>query len=132
MSNAITPVDIAASGLLAQRTRMDVIAGNIANSSTNRTPGGGPYRRREVVLSTDGDLAGVKVDRVVEDMTTELKRIYRPGSPYADADGFVEMPNVDLPTELMDLTVANRAYQANTAVLRRYGEIMDVTLELLR
>ncbi len=127
------PIDIAVSGLRAETTRMNVIANNIANSGTSRTSSGGPYRRMEVVLSTDDEsLGGVEVQQVAPDMLTPFKRVLMQGHPDADKDGYVLMPNVELPTEMMKLVAASRAYQANAAVLKRYQEMIEVTIELLR
>jgi len=128
-----SPIDIAVSGLRAHSARMQVISNNIANASTLRTASGQPYRRKEVILSTllEG-LNGVQVQRVAEDFTTPFKSTYDPGHPQADANGYVLMPNVDLPTEMMNLISASRTYQANTAVLKRYQEMIDATLQLLR
>ena len=132
-NNIHTPVDIAVSGLRAQSTRMNVIAGNIANSSTSRTPSGGPYRRQEVILSSRGEgLAGVEVEDITSDMLADFKRIYQPGHPHADDKGYVLMPNVDLPVEIINLVSASRAYQANAAVLKRYEEMVNVAIELLK
>jgi len=133
VSGISNPIDIAVSGLRAETTRMNVIANNIANSSTSRTSSGGPYRRQEVVLSTTGDLlGGVRVEQIVPDMLTDLKRVYMPGHPDADESGYVLMPNVQLPTEIMKMVAASRAYQANAAVLKRYQEMIEVTIELLK
>lgn len=128
-----TPIDIAVSGLRAQSMRMNVISNNIANANTSRAGSGQPYRRKQVVLSTllEG-LSGVQIDQVVDDLTTAFKSVYQPGNPYADDNGFLLMPNVELPVEMMNLISASRAYQANTAVLKRYQEMVDVTLQLLR
>lgn len=126
-------IDIAISGLRAEKTRMDVIARNIANSRTTRTPSGQPYRRQEVVLSTDyKGLGGVRFDKVVSDMKTSFKAVYQPGHPDADENGYVLMPNVDLPIEMINLVASSRAYQANAAVMKRYQEITAVALELLK
>ena len=128
-----SPVDIAISGLRAEALRMNVIAANIANSLTTRTDAGGPYRRRSVVLSTGGEgLSGVRIERVAPDLSTAPKRVYLPGHPDADAQGYVLMPNVQLPVEMMNLVAATRAYQANAAVLKRYQEIVELAAELLR
>ncbi|MBM4019177.1 MAG: flagellar basal body rod protein FlgC [Planctomycetes bacterium] len=127
------PVDIAVSGLKAQALRMNVIATNIANASTSRTPSGQPYRRQEVLVrSTGAGLAGVVVGQVVPDTQTDFKRVLQPGHPDADPGGYVRMPNVDLPVEMMSLVTASRAYQANAAVLKRFQDHVDTTLELLR
>ena len=126
-------VDIAVSGLRAQALRMNVVAANIANASTTRAEGGLPYRRKSVVLSTLFDqLSGVEVVEVASDIETDFKRLYQPGHPDADSDGFVSMPNVDLPQEMIHMVEATRAYQANAAVLKRYQDSIDVALELLR
>lgn len=128
-----TPVDIAVSGLRAESLRMNVIARNIANANTSRTESGQPYRRQQVVLSTEQEgLVGVSVEEVVADMLSPFKRVYQPGHPDADKDGYVLMPNVNLPVEMMHMVAASRAYQANAAVLKRYQEMVNVTLELLR
>lgn len=133
VSKAAGPVDIAVSGLRAESLRMKVIAGNIANANTSRTESGRPYRRQQVVLSTSPKaLDGVRVDSVVPDMASPFKEVYMPGHPQANSSGMVLMPNVDLPEEMLNLVVASRAYQANAAVLKRYQDMVDVTLELLR
>ena len=128
-----TSVDIAVSGLRAESLRMNVIARNIANANTSRTESGQPYRRQQVVLSTEQEaMAGVSVEEVAMDMLNPLKRVYQPGHPDADKDVYVLMPNGDLPVEMMHMMAASRAYQANAAVLKRYQEMVNVTLELLR
>jgi flagellar basal-body rod protein FlgC len=128
-----SPVDIAVSGLRAESVRLKVIANNIANVNSSRTPDGKPYRRQDTILaSTKEPLSGVKVVKISPDTSTDFQRVYQPGHPDADKDGYVQMPNVQLPTEMMNLVVASRAYQANSAVLKRYQEISDATLELLR
>lgn len=126
-------VDIAISGLRAESARMNVIAGNIANSKTTRTDSGQPYRRQEVVLSTSGDaFSGPEIQSIAPDMATDFKRIHQPGHPDADENGYVMMPNVDLPVEMINLVVASRAYQANAAVLKRHQEIVNAAIALLK
>lgn len=140
-------IDIAASGLTAQRLRMDVTAENLANAQTTRAPGGGPYRRKNVILQEAGDgfasqLAGVtgrpgagpkgvEASGVVPD-TTPLRRVYDPGHPDADADGFVLMPNVNPVTEMVDLIDASRAYEANLTAMQTTKSAFTKTIELLR
>ena len=124
-------IDIAVSGLRAEKTRMAVIARNIANSRTTRTPSGQPYRRQEVILSV-GDDGRVKFDRVALDMKTDFKPVYQPGHPHANENGYVLMPNVDLPIEMINLVASSRAYQANAAVMKRHQEIVDAAIELLK
>lgn len=126
------PVDIAVSGLRVQALRMNVIATNIANANTTRTASGQVYRRQDVQVKTTGGGAGVTVARIVQDQGGDLKRVLMPGHPDADAGGYVKMPNVELPTEMMHLVTASRAYQANAAVMKRYQDLMETTLELLR
>ena len=126
-------IDIAVSGLRAQAMRMQTASANIANVYTTKSETGGPYRRRQVLLETDPDmLGGVRVRSVESDMTTQFKVIHDPGHRDADAQGNVLMPNVDLPVEMMRMMTASRAYQANAAVLKRFQDSVDVTLELLR
>jgi len=126
----MSPLDIAISGLQAGSRRMKVISANIANSETTRGPDGKPYRRQMVQLSTD-PAGGVKIRGVASDLATPFKKIYDPGNPDA-VNGYVEMPNVELPVEMISLTEASRSYQANVAVIKRYLEMVDLTLELLK
>lgn len=133
VSGVPNSVDIAISGLRAESARMNVIAGNIANSKTTRTDSGQPYRRQEVVLSTKGDaFNGPQIQAISPDTATDFKQVYQPGHPDADANGYVKMPNVDLPIEMINLVAASRAYQANAAVLKRHQEIVDAAIALLK
>jgi flagellar basal-body rod protein FlgC len=133
IGNTTTPVDIAVSGMRAHAMRMNVIANNIANAQTTDVGDGQPYRRKEVALSTDDDaLNGVTIDEIAQDMENKFQRVLMVGHPHADEQGYVNMPNVSLPTEMMNMVAATRAYQASTAVLKRYQDIADQTLELLR
>ncbi|HUT61433.1 MAG TPA: flagellar basal body rod protein FlgC [Phycisphaerae bacterium] len=128
-----SPIDVAVSGLRAEALRMRVISNNIANAQTARTDSGEPYRRKTVMLSADQDaLGGVSIDSIAPDMATAFKRVYEPGNPDASADGYVTMPNIDLPVEMIHLVTASRSYQANAAVLKRYQEMVNVAIELLR
>lgn len=130
--SGIGPIDIATSGLRAQSRNMEIISSNLANAQTVDAGNGQPYRRLEAIFESVGEgLEGVKIDDVVRDQSG-LQRILKPGHPYADKDGYVKMPNVNLPVELMNLTVASRAYQANAAVLKRYQKMVETSLELLR
>jgi len=126
-----SPINIAITGLAAESRRMKVISTNIANASTTHGPGGTPYRRQVVQLSTDPS-GGVSVCGVTGDTVTPMKKIYEPGSPDAAEDGYVDMPNVELPIEMMNLTESSRSYQANAAVMKRYLEMVDLTMELLK
>ncbi len=126
-----SPISIAITGLTAESRRMKVISNNIANASTTNGPGGAPYRRQMVQLSTD-PLGGVSVRGVASDTVTPLKKVYEPGSPDAAEDGYVDMPNVEVPVEMIALTESSRSYQANAAVMKRYLEMVDLTTELLK
>lgn len=121
--------DVNASGLTAQRYRMDVISENVANANTTRTADGTPYRRKTVVFqerdsqtpfsrvlnkATDRYSGkGVKVVGTFEDRTTDLIKAYDPAHPDADEDGYVWYPNVNIITEMTNLIDASRAYEAN-------------------
>lgn len=125
-------INIATRGLRAQAMRMDVIAGNIANADTTRGPSGDPYRRRAVVLRAGEGLSGPEILRIGEVGGEAYKKVYDPQAPSADAEGFVKRSNVEIPKEIMQLVTASRAYQANAAILKRYQDSVNVTLELLR
>jgi len=126
------PIDIAVSGLRAQGKNMEVISSNVANARTTDAGKGEPYRRLEAIFKTEGDdISGVTVKDIVKDMG-DFQRIFDPGNPLADDHGYVLMPNVNLPIEMMNLTIATRAYQANVAILKRYQQMVETTLELLR
>ena len=131
VDNAFGPIDIAISGLRAQDKNIKLISSNVANAqSTNGN--GQPYRRLEAVLKVNGDgIGGVSIDEIVPDMS-DFPRILKPGHPDADEKGYVAMPNVNLPIEMMNLNIAARAYQANVAILKRYQEMVETTLELLK
>jgi flagellar basal-body rod protein FlgC len=139
-------LEISASGLTAERLRMDVTAENLANAQTTRGADGQPYRRKEVLLqeapgSFGASLSkamgagsqggGVQVAGVVQD-ASPLKRVYDPGHPDADAQGYVSMPNVDTVTEMVDLIAASRAYEANVTAMQAAKQMFSRTLELLR
>ncbi|HEY3397667.1 MAG TPA: flagellar basal body rod protein FlgC [Armatimonadota bacterium] len=128
-------LDVSGSGLRAASLRMSVVAENIANADATRTPEGGPYRRRVVLLGSapglDGaGLRGVQVVGVTA-AAGAARRVYQPGHPDADAQGYVQVPNVDVPLEMADLTVANRVYQANTVALQTIRRSLNETINLL-
>ena len=142
-------LEISASGLTAERMRMDVVAQNLANAQTTRGADGQPYRRQEVVLQErtptsgfgaalagamggrTGTPGGVQVAQVAKDQTP-LKRVYDPGHPDADANGYVQMPNVDSVSEMVDLISAQRAYEANVTAMSASKQMFAKTLEILR
>jgi len=126
------PVDIAVSGMRAHAKHMEVISSNVANARTTDAGQGQPYRRLEALFQAEGKkIGGVTVHDVVPD-NSALPQMYDPGNPKADATGYVTMPNVHLPLEMMNLNIASRAYQANAAILRRYQRMVEASLELLR
>ncbi len=131
VENGFGPIDIAISGLRAQGKQIEIISSNVANARTTNAGNGEPYRRLEAAFKSDGDIGGVELDKILTD-TSEFLKVLDPGHPLADKDGYVAMPNVNLPVEMMNLTIATRVYQANTAVLKRYQQIVETTLELLR
>lgn len=108
--NLNTAMRLSASGMSAERFRMDVVSSNIANANSMRTNGQDPYRRRVVELTTTE--GGVQISGVVEDQT-DFRRVYEPGNPNHDSDGFVTYSNVDPLKEMVDMMTATRAYEAN-------------------
>jgi len=115
-----TAMDISASGLRAQRTRMNVISSNLANAQTTRVEGGGPYKRRDVVVRAkpfEEVLSIVDVEAVTEDPSPG-RRIYNPSHPDADEDGYVIMPNVNIMEELVNMIDATRAFEAGTTAVK--------------
>ncbi len=139
-------LDIGASALTAQRLRMDTISQNIANANTTRTEDGTPYRRRLVVfqersqgipfseyLSASSKERyvgkGVKVSAVVED-GSNFKRVYDPGHPDADEEGYVSMPNIDIITEMVNMISATRAYEANVTSINTTKSMAMKALEI--
>ncbi|MEJ5250250.1 MAG: flagellar basal body rod protein FlgC [Chthonomonadetes bacterium] len=139
-------LQISASGLTAERVRLDVIANNLANVNTTRTAAGGPYRRKIAVLEERpvafADLlggqskpaigrGGVRVVGIVED-TAPAQRVYNPGHPDADADGYVQMPNVNVVTEMVDMITATRAYEANVTAMNAAKQMALRTLDIGR
>ncbi len=123
MFNAI---NVSASGLTAERLRMDVISKNIANANTTRTVNGTPYRRQTVTFETKSEaqsfqnhlsdqmkkFSGVEVTGIQEDQSP-FKNVYEPGHPDANEEGYVQKPNVDIVTEMTNMISATRAYEAN-------------------
>jgi len=145
---------VAASGLTAQRLRLDVIANNIANANTTRTKEGGPYQREEVVFrprenqqvfrlplpafvaqergaDITPEMSGVQVTRIIKDETPG-SRVYQPNNPDADADGYVTYPNVNIATEMTDMLSANRSYEANVTVINAIKSMAMRALDIGR
>ena len=120
---------LSASGLVAQRVRMDTIAENIANAETTRTAAGGPYQRLVAEISPEPNGGGARVVGVVPDARPG-PTVYDPGHPDADANGFVHYPNVDVTAETVDLMVARRAFEANATVFQVGREMLRRALDL--
>ena len=148
----MTSLNISASGMTAQRTRMDIIAQNVANVNTTRDENGNPYRRQTVVfeecaaynrnfesyltaqktgLSFNPQVgSGVKISAIAEDHVTAMKKVYEPGNPDADEDGYVTYPNVNTVTEMTNLIDASRSYEANVTAFNATKNMALKGLEL--
>ena len=143
-------LDIASSGMTAQRLRMDVIADNIANATTTRTPGGGPFQRKLAVFATRNvtpphvgeppghgwdraplPFAGVRVVGIIEDQSP-FETVFDPGHPDADEGGMVLMPNVNPIMEMVDLIESNRAFEANLSVFETTKQLLMRTIAMGR
>ncbi|GMQ60469.1 flagellar basal body rod protein FlgC [Vallitalea sediminicola] len=137
-------MNVSATGLTAQRLRMDIISQNIANVNTTKTKDGGPYRRKVLLFeeqkkndfssmlndSIDNYTAsGVKVSKIIED-TEPLKRVYDPSHPEADKDGYVSMPNVNTIEEMVNMISANRSYEANVTAMNAAKSMAMKSLEI--
>jgi len=139
-------LDINASALTAQRLRMDTISQNIANANTTRTENGTPYRRKIVIFEEKSTTApfsdylndasksmisggGVRVAKIVDDQSP-LRSVYDPGNPDADKDGYVQMPNVDVITEMVNMISATRSYEANVTAINDTKSMALKTLEI--
>ncbi|MEM0927451.1 MAG: flagellar basal body rod protein FlgC, partial [Planctomycetota bacterium] len=128
-----------ASGLAAERYRMEVTANNIANAGTTMTESGDPYRRQAVVFAAGLDqpssglpqMHGVEVVGVESD-PSEFPTLYKPSHPHANADGFVRLPNVQIPEEMVDMITASRSYEANSKAISVLKEMVEQTLSLLQ
>ena len=143
-----TGMDINASGMSAQRLRMDVISENIANANTTRTKEGGPYVRKNVILqekishtnsfgdvlnrTINGVSTGVKAIAITNDTDTDMNLVYDPSHPDADENGYVLYPNVNIVTEMTDLIDATRSYEANTTAFEASKNIASMGLKLMK
>jgi len=145
-------MNIAASGLTANRVRMDMISENIANVNTTRTADGEPFRRRTVIFETitDNDPfnlvfnnvfgdwgglspvpqgTGVRVSQIVEDQSPGLLQ-FDPTHPDADENGYVRMPNVNIVEEMVNMISATRSYEANITAMQNFRTLTQRTLEI--
>jgi flagellar basal-body rod protein FlgC len=141
-------IDVSATGLTAERLRMDIISKNIANANTTRTSSGTPYRRQVPIFKESStnlsfqqhlDAAksgivggsGVEVTAVKEDKSP-FKKVYDPGHPDADKDGYVQMPNVDIVAEMINMISSTRAYEANVTCINSAKSMAMKALEIGR
>ncbi|WP_353119039.1 flagellar basal body rod protein FlgC [Nitratidesulfovibrio sp.] len=142
----MTAIDIGASALNAERTNMNIISMNLANVKTTRTEDGGPYRRKTTIMAAqdvddpfskhmkgalDRELKGVRVMHVATD-SRPLKRVYEPGHPDADQDGFVAYPDINVVEEMASLMTAQRGYEANVTTIDTVKAMYTKALEISR
>ncbi|MFO7848418.1 MAG: flagellar basal body rod protein FlgC [Spirochaetia bacterium] len=146
-------INVASSGLTAQRTRLDVISNNIANADTTRTPEGGPYRRSRVIFRprvqqpywkspflpksmNNGVGQGVRISEIEKDLDEDPRLVYDPTHPDAiksgPQEGYVEMPNVNVVDEMVDMISASRSYEANVAVVEGSKSMFQNALNIGR
>jgi len=141
-------LETSGSAMAAQRQRAEVVAANMANADTTRTPGGGPYHRKEVVFASSGNspfqilLAGfrrltgrsnsaVRIARVVDDPTPSVMR-YEPGHPDADKNGYVAYPAINPIAEMVDLMGAVRSYQLNASAVSATKQMIQGAMDILK
>ncbi|MFL0195483.1 flagellar basal body rod protein FlgC [Clostridium sp. WILCCON 0269] len=141
MIQAFNTLRISASGLSAERLRMDTIASNMANAETTRGADGNPYRRKVAVFQENLDKElnkngqyedvplGVKAVGIVAD-TSPFKRVYDPTNPDADAGGYVSMPNVNILNEMADMMAATRSYEANVSAIEAEKSMFSKALDI--
>lgn len=131
----ISTLKVSASGLSAERLRMDLIADNLANANTTRTPDGQPYRRKvaifEPITPTPRMPGGVRVAQIAADASPP-RMVYDPSHPDADANGYVTYPNVDIVHEMVDMITASRAYEANIQAFNAAKDMFMRTLDIGR
>ncbi|MBI6546422.1 MAG: flagellar basal body rod protein FlgC [Cyanobacteria bacterium NC_groundwater_1444_Ag_S-0.65um_54_12] len=128
--------DIGGSALSANRLWLELIANNMANAQTTRTPEGGPYRRKlpvftEILDQELGIAAGVQVNGILPDQRP-FQKVYRPGHPDADKNGFVLMPDINIVTEMVDMIAVQRSYDANVTLLGAVKSMTNKSMEIGR
>lgn len=146
MMSIFNSINVSASALTAEKTRIDIIAKNMANVNTTRSTGGMPYRRQMPVFQENKEKSfsnylskysnkvngeGVKISKIVED-DSPFKLVYEPGHPDADENGYVKMPNVDIVKEMVDLISAQRSYDANITAMNASKSMLMKALEIGR
>jgi len=139
-------LSVSASGMSAQRLRAETVVENLANAETTRTPGGGPYQRKDVVFGSASQsspfgsvfqealgpgVEGVEVNDIITD-TREPDKRYQPGHPDADKDGYVAFPRISPAEEMVNLMGASRGYQANVNALLAVRDMLHRSLDLLK
>lgn len=136
-------IQVSSSGMSAQRARAELLVENMANSETTRTPEGGPYRRKDVVFSTDIQASpfsavfqnelgnGVAVSEIVQD-TREPDCRYMPGHPDADANGYVAFPHMNPAEDMVDLLNSTRSYQANVAAIASVKDMISRSIDMMK
>jgi flagellar basal-body rod protein FlgC len=137
----VPAIGISATGLSAESRRMEVIANNVANANTTAGPDGKLFRRQEVIFAArladrmqDADRfegQGVELEAIVEDQRPP-QRVYRPGHPDADAEGYVEMPDIKVVEEMVDMMSASRSYEANLSAIKTARNMAGQALELMK
>jgi flagellar basal-body rod protein FlgC len=141
----MTAIEVASSGLTAQRRRLDLLVSNLVNANTTQPAGKEPYRRRDVLLtatppqrnfasafdSAVDAVRGVEVTQVAIDRSEPVKR-YEPGHPHADKDGYVTYPNINAMQEMVNVMTATRSYEANLAVVTAAKDMAAKTLEIIK
>jgi flagellar basal-body rod protein FlgC len=142
VSTLFAAINASASALTAERTRIEVAVSNMANAESTRGPDGQPYRRRDVILASappqtfesalgQAGAVGVKVVGIVEDKAP-FRRRYDPAHPDADPEGFVALPNIDTPEEMVNMLSASRAYQANLTAIGLIRDLLQKSLDLAK
>ncbi|MGD0100599.1 MAG: flagellar basal body rod protein FlgC [Acidobacteriota bacterium] len=138
----MTAIEVGASGLTAQRRRLEVLVGNLVNANTTQPAGTEPFKRKDVVFAPaspqmsfgqamDDAAQGVEVTGIVTDQGAPIKR-YEPGHPHADKDGYVSYPNINAMEEMVNLLSATRSYEANLQAVSSAKDMQQKTLEILR
>lgn len=141
----MTAIDVSASGLTAQRRRLEVLVSNLVNASTTEAPDKEPFRRKDVVFTAASppmsfnsafddamtSVRGVEISRVVTDRSEPIKR-YEPGHPHADKDGYVLYPNINPLEEMVNVMSATRSYEANVQAANAAKDMAQKALEILR
>jgi flagellar basal-body rod protein FlgC len=139
----MTAIEVGASGLTAQRRRMEVLVSNLVNANTTQKPGVEPFRRKDVVFTSytpeqsfgsmfDNAVQGVEISDVITDPNTTPDKRFEPNNPNADKDGYVVYPNISPMTEMFNVVDATRSYEANLQAVNMAKEMQQKTLEMLK